>query len=229
MSGPLAVGQRASSSAASVRAWLAGLLACSSWQPWASAAQAQNRPARSFIPDSSDAADKLLLERGRPCAGPAVVRGDQYLSAGHRAVRRQGREAAQGRAGRRSSGDFVLTWTTAGTATGAIAQLPPEAREIYRNRRRRPGRAWFQRGASQRDPGCSAGWSTRHFAARGVTMRSSCWETWRFRTGGSARPWRCTAGWWRTIPTIRCAGASRSVGRPGAGRRQEAAVPGGRG
>ena len=32
-------------------------------------------------------------------------------------------------------------------------------------------------------------------------MRSSCWATWRSRTADSARRWRRTAGWWRTIPT----------------------------
>ena len=45
------------------------------------------------------------------------------------------------------------TWTTAGSAIAALAQLPPEAREIYRNRLDGVAERWFRQGASQRDVG----------------------------------------------------------------------------
>ena len=101
-----------------------------------------------------------------------------------------------------------------------VAQLPPEAREIYRSRADRLAERWYREGAARRAMDCSAAWSTRRSAVPGATTRWSSWATWRSRTGGSARRWRCTASWCRTGPTIPFALVHPDpVGRPGRGSR----------
>ncbi len=45
------------------------------------------------------------------------------------------------------------SWTTAAYVIDALAQLPPEAREIYRNRVDGVAERWFREGAKRRDLG----------------------------------------------------------------------------
>ena len=101
------------------------------------------------------------------------------------------------------SGDFVLYVDDRWYCHRVIAKLPPEAREIYRKRVDGMAERWYRQGEKRRAiwRRCG-GWSTRRSAAPGATTRSSCWVIWRFRTAGSARPWRHTAGSWRIGPRI---------------------------
>ena len=117
------------------------------------AAQGPNHSASKFYPDSSDTAEALLRNAAEPRPGRAVVRGDRDLSAGHRAVRRQGRQAPQGEGRRRRDGDeFVLFVDLRGHLPPVAGRsCPPEARAIYRNRVDSQAERWFRQGERQRD------------------------------------------------------------------------------
>ena len=92
--------------------------------------QDANHSASKFYPDSSDPAETLAAERGGPCAGRPVGRGDRDLSADHRSVRRQGcqapRESGQDRPAGRAD-DFVLFVDLRVYCHRSLAKLPPEA------------------------------------------------------------------------------------------------------
>ncbi len=133
----------------SVRCWLLGLLGLLAGTTWG---QAQNRSAQKFDPDSSGQADKLL----RNAAGLARDRQwSEAINIYQRVIDQFGDKVAM--VGRDEpaadvSGDFLLYVDERRFCHQAIAHLPPEAREVYRNRIDGLAQRWFQEGSRQRDP-----------------------------------------------------------------------------
>ncbi len=193
-------------------------------------AQGPNRTGGKFYPDSSDDAEKLL----RNAANHAHDRQwSEAINIYQRVIDQFGDKVAQlpkTEPAALADSDFVLYVDDRSFCHAAIAQLPPEARRDLSQ----PGRwDWPSAGsARERKSGisvCSAGSSTRRFAVRGATTRSSCWETWRFRTAALVKRWHVSASGGGPSRRLQFTGSSRSVGRPGQVARQETALPRGRG
>jgi outer membrane protein assembly factor BamB len=115
--------------------------------------QAQNRSAQKFDPDSSGQADKLL----RNAAGLARDRQwSEAINIYQRVIDQFGAKVAvlpKDEKGADAGGDFILYVDERRFCHAAIAHLPPEAREVYRNRMDGIAGRWFQEGARQRDLG----------------------------------------------------------------------------
>ena len=195
-------------------------------------AQAPARSGSRFIPNDSDDGRATPAERGQPRAGPPVVRGDRHLSAGDRAVRRQGRQAARRTSRARTpSGEFVLYVDVRRFCQRRLAQLPPEARAIYRNRVDGAGRALVSPGGRAAaisgllrrvvDQAFCSSWGDDALELLGdLAFQDGRFDE-ALATVPPARP--------RPARRPVRPGPSRSLGRPGAGRGQEAALPRGRG
>jgi len=127
-----------------------GLLALCGGMAWG---QVQNRSAQKFEPDSSGPAENLV----RTAADHAKDRQwSEAINIYQRVIDLYGDKVAkmpQEVPAGDGSGDFTLYVDERRFCHGAIAQLPPEAREIYRDRFDGPAERWFRQGASQRDPG----------------------------------------------------------------------------
>jgi cellulose synthase operon protein C len=134
----------------SVAVGVAGVLALGVGARWA---QAQNRPAQKFGPDLSGDADKLLI------LAASLAQDRQWseaLNIYQRVIDQYGDKLVllpNDKARADASGDFGLYVDDRQFCHAAIAQLPPEAREIYRNRTDGLAGRWFQQGASRRDLG----------------------------------------------------------------------------
>ena len=115
--------------------------------------QAQNRPAQKFEPDSSGQADKLL----RNAADLARDRQwSEAINIYQRVIDQFGDKVAklpQRRTARTRRAISSCMSTSAASAMARSPSLPPEAREIYRNRVDGLAERWFRQGASQRDLG----------------------------------------------------------------------------
>ena len=164
-------------------------------------AQGFNRTATKFYPDFSDTADALLRNAASHARDGPVGRGRRYLSACDPAVRRQGRQAAEGRPRGRPDGGIGPVRRPApvlpATAGGAAARRP--ARSTVRVSTRRPSDG-IARGRPSATGPCSAASSSRRSAAPGATTPSTCSATWRSRTAGSTRRWRSTGSSSPTAP-----------------------------
>ncbi|MGO9915177.1 MAG: PQQ-binding-like beta-propeller repeat protein [Isosphaeraceae bacterium] len=126
---------------------LLGLLVGSAW------GQGPNRSASKFYPDSSDPAENLL----RNAAGH--VRARQWPEAVdlyQRVIDQFAGKVAKvpkDESGLDASGEFVLFMDARRFCHRALAQLPPEAREIYRNRVDALAERWFREGVSNQNEG----------------------------------------------------------------------------
>ncbi len=113
--------------------------------------QLTNRSPSKFYPDSSDPAEKVL----RNAAGHA--RDKQWSEAVdlyQRVIDQFGGKVAKvpkDDSGPDRSGDYVLFVDARRFCHHALAQLPPEAREIYRNRLDAVAERWFRQGSSSHD------------------------------------------------------------------------------
>jgi cellulose synthase operon protein C len=131
-----------------VAAWLVGVLALAAGTVWA---QGPNRSGPAFNPDSSVPAETLLRNAA------SHVRDRQWSEAikiYQRVIEQFGDKVAKlpkGEPGTDPSGDFVLYVDDRGFCHRCLAHLPPEAREIYRNRVDSVAERWFREGAGRRD------------------------------------------------------------------------------
>ena len=134
------------------------------------------------------------------------------------------------RAGADASGDFVLYVDERRFCHAAIAHLPPEAREIYRNRIDGLAERWFRQGASQRDLGLLRRVVDQAFCSSWGDDALELLGDLAFQDG---RFGEALAMYRRLVPDrpgdAICPGPSRSFGRSGAGCRQENSLPRGRG
>jgi outer membrane protein assembly factor BamB/tetratricopeptide (TPR) repeat protein len=115
-------------------------------------AQAPNRSASKFYPDSSDPAETLLRNAANLAANrqwseavgifQRVI--DQY---GDKVVR-----LPKEKVGEDPGEDFVLFVDLRDFCHRSLAKLPPEARTIYRNRMDSLAARWYQEGLSLREP-----------------------------------------------------------------------------
>ena len=230
MSGLRSGRRRRLENAAAVRPVLARGTAGACWRERAGARPRIGRP-RNSSPDTSGQADKLLIN----AANLAQDRQwSEAINIYQRVIDQFGDKVVmlpKDEAGADASGDFGLYVDERRFCHAAIAQLPPEARAIYRNRIDGLAERWFRAGS---EPARSRSAPPRgrpgFLQLVGRRRARAAWETWRFRTADSVKRWRCTGGWCADRPgDSGRAGPSRSVGRPGAGRRQENALPRGRG
>ncbi len=207
----------------SVAFWLAGLLALSWGGGWA---QAQNRPAQKFEPDSSSQADKLLMN----AANLAQDRQwSEAINIYQRVIDQFGDKVAmlpKDETGVDASGDFGLYVDDRRFCHAAIAHLPPEAREIYRNRIDGLAERWFQQGASQRDLGLLRRVVDQAFCSSWGDDALELLGDLAFQDGRFGE----ALAMYRRLVADRpgdgvCTRPSRSFGRPGAGCRQEDALP----
>ena len=191
-------------------------------------AQAPARSGSRFIPNDSDDAERLL----RNAANQARDRQwSEALDLYQRVIERYGEKVARlpkGEPGADPADEFVLYMDGRRYCHRRIAQMPPEAREIYRNRIDPMAGRWYREGAApSRCRAAPAGGGPGVLQLLGRRRASSCSATWRSRTADSARRSRRTAS---SSPDRAddpfVAGPSRSLGGPGAGRGQEVAVPG---
>ena len=110
-----------------------------------------------FYPDSSDTAEALLRNAA------ALVRDKQWSEAitiYQKVIEQFGDKVArlpQGEPGTDPSGDFVFFVDDRGFCHRSLAHLPPEAREIYRNRVDGVVEAWFRQARSPRCDIAAAG------------------------------------------------------------------------
>ena len=122
-----------------------GLVAATAW------GQAPNRPSSKFDPDWSHTAGNLL----RNAANLARERQwSEAINIYQRVIDQFGDKVAmlpKEEPGGDASGDFGLYVDDRRFCHGAIAHLPPEAREIYRNRIDGVAERWFRQGASSGD------------------------------------------------------------------------------
>jgi len=131
-----------------VAAWLVGLFGLAGGTVWA---QGPNRSGPTFNPDSSGPAETLLRNAA------SHVRDRQWSEAiqiYQRVIEQFGDKVAKlpkGEPGTDPSGEFVLYVDDRGFCHRCLAHLPPEAREIYRNRVDGVAERWFREGASRRD------------------------------------------------------------------------------
>ena len=114
-------------------------------------AQGPGRNASQFTPDSSDDAERSLRNAA------AHVRDSQWSEAidiYQRVIDRYGDKVAKlpkNEPGADTSGEFTLYVDDRGFCHRCLAQLPPEAREIYRNRVDGLAERWYRQGAASRD------------------------------------------------------------------------------
>ncbi len=133
-----------------VCAWLVGLLGLFAGTVWG---QGPSRGGSKFDPDWSGTAETLLR------SAASHVRDRQWSEAikiYQRVIEQFGDKVARlpkDEPGADGSGDFVLYVDDRRFCHRSLAQLPPEAREIYRNRLDGVAERWFRQGASQRDVG----------------------------------------------------------------------------
>ena len=181
----------------SVLAWLVGLLVL---LVGSSRGQGPNRSSAKFYPDSSDTAEALLRNaashaRDRQWAAAIEIYQRVIDQFGDKVARLPNDDAAV---------NLIVVsscmWTTAAFAMPRLLIFLPRPRDLSQ-----PGRCHCRamvRPGSQRAGRRtrSVGSSTRHFAVRGATMRSSSWGISRFRTAASAKPWQCIGGWCRIAP-----------------------------
>ena len=114
-------------------------------------AQAPNRGAPKFIPDSSDPAANFLRIAGDHAQGEKWSEAIQMYQ---RVIEQYGNKVAALPAGEQDvdrSGDFVLYVDDRWYCHRVIAKLPAEAREIYRKRVDGMAERWYRQGASTRD------------------------------------------------------------------------------
>ena len=114
-------------------------------------AQAPNRGAPKFIPDSSDPAANFLRIAGEHAQGEKWSEAIQMYQ---RVIEQYGNKLAALPAREQDvdrSGDFVLYVDDRWYCHRVIAKLPAEAREIYRKRVDGMAERWYQQGASTRD------------------------------------------------------------------------------
>ncbi len=132
----------------SVAAWLVGFVAFFGGTVWA---QGPNRGGSKFDPDSSGPAETLLRNAA------SHVRDRQWSEAiklYQRVIEQFGEKVAKlpkDEPGTDPSGEFILYVDDRTFCHRCLAHLPPEAREIYRNRVDGVAERWFRQGASQRD------------------------------------------------------------------------------
>lgn len=145
-------------------------------------AQGPNRTGGKFYPDSSDDAEKLL----RNAANHA--RDHQWSEAitiYQRVIDQFGDRVAQvpktEPAALADSG-FVLYVHDRSFCHAAIAQFPPEARAIYRNRVDGIAERRFRQGAKERDLALLRRVVDHAFCSSWGDDASSCWEISHFRT-----------------------------------------------
>ena len=210
-----------------VAAWLVGLLGLAGGTVWA---QGPNRSGPKFNPDSSSPAETLLRNAA------SHVRDRQWSEAikiYQRVIEQFGDKVAKlpkGEPGIDPSGDFVLYVDDRGFCHRCLAHLPPEAREIYRNRVDSVAERWFREGASRRDLGLLRRVVDEAFCSSWGDDALELLGDLAFQDGRFAE-----ALWMyrRLVPDraddLVRTGPPRSVGRSGAGGRQEIAVPRGRG
>ena len=115
--------------------------------------QGPNHGASKFYPDSSREGRNPAPECGEPCAGQPVVRGDRDLSAGHRPVRRQGRQASQrqgqARAVDQTSDEFAPVRGSEGLLPSvARRSSPPSAGRSTAIAWTAMAERWFREGAA---------------------------------------------------------------------------------
>ncbi len=133
-----------------VAAWLVGFVGFVGGTVWA---QGPNRGGSKFYPDSSGPAETLLRNAA------SHVRDRQWSEAikiYQRVIEQFGDKVAKlpkGEPGTDPSGDFVLYVDDRGFCHRCLAHLPPEAREIYRNRVDGVAERWFRRGSQPARPG----------------------------------------------------------------------------
>ena len=83
-----------------------------------------------------------------------MVRGTRPLSTGNRALRRQGREGAEGRAGRGPGrASLSCTWTAGGIAIAGSPRCRRGPRDLPAARSTRLAERWYRHGAARRDAG----------------------------------------------------------------------------
>ena len=132
----------------SVAAWLVGFVAFVGGTVWA---QGPNRGGSRFDPDSSGPAETLLRNAA------SHVRDRQWSEAiklYQRVIEQFGEKVAKlpkDEPGTDPSGEFILYVDDRAFCHRCLAHMPPEAREIYRNRVDGVAERWFRQGASQRD------------------------------------------------------------------------------
>jgi outer membrane protein assembly factor BamB/tetratricopeptide (TPR) repeat protein len=133
--------------------WLVGSLGLLGLLGGTVRAQFPGRSASTFKPDASNTAELLLRNAAN------LVRDRQWSEAieiYQRVLEQFGEKVAKlpsGEPGVDGSGDFALYLDDRRFCHRSIAHLPPEAREIYRNRVDGVAERWFRQGASQRDVG----------------------------------------------------------------------------
>ncbi len=113
-------------------------------------------PARSgsrFIPDDSDDAQRLLLNAANHARDRQW---SEAIDLYQRVIDRYGDKVAKlpkGEPGTDPANEFLLYMDGRRYCHRCIAQMPPEAREIYRNRLDPLAERWYREGASRRDEG----------------------------------------------------------------------------
>lgn len=137
-----------------VRLWGVGLLAgFLGMMPAGEGVRAQGpgRNASQFTPDSSDDAERSLRNAA------VHVREGQWSEAidiYQRVIERYGEKVAKlpkNEPGADATGEFILYVDDRGFCHRCLAQLPPEARQIYRNRVDGLAERWYREGAARRD------------------------------------------------------------------------------
>jgi outer membrane protein assembly factor BamB/tetratricopeptide (TPR) repeat protein len=139
--------------------WISGIVAiliglsCGRWLDAPAWAQAPLRNGSRFIPNDSDDAERLL----RNAANQARDRQwSEALDLYQRVIERFGEKVARlpkGEPGADASDELVLFMDGRRYCHRRIAQMPPEAREIYRNRIDPVAGRWYREGAGRRDAG----------------------------------------------------------------------------
>jgi outer membrane protein assembly factor BamB/tetratricopeptide (TPR) repeat protein len=115
-------------------------------------AQAPARGGPRFYPDDSEDAERLLLNAANH------ARDRQWSEAVdiyQRVIERYGEKVAKlpkTEPGTDPSIEFVLYMDGRRYCHRRIAQMPPEARDVYRNRMDQLARRWYEEGAGRRDP-----------------------------------------------------------------------------
>ena len=133
-----------------------------------------------------------------------------------------------GEPGTDPANEFVLYVDGRRYCHRCIAQLPPEAREIYRNRVDQLAGRWYREGAARRDVALLRRVVEQAFCSSWGDDALELLGDLAFQDGrfGEALSFYGQLVADRAGRSV-LAGPSRSLGRPGAGRRQEMAVPGG--
>ena len=161
--------------------------------------QGPNRSSAKFYPDSSDTAEALL----RNAASHA--RDHQWSEAigiYQRVIDQFGDKVARlpkdEPAADLDSG-FVLYVDDRRFCHNAIAQFPPEARAIYRNRVDGIAERWFHQGAKERDIALLRRVVDQAFCSSWGDDALELWGISHFRTAASVKRWRCIDVWCPTV------------------------------